>query len=133
MHLYLSIRRPDLARREFTRAAKWAEDDLLLQHIEASIGLVTGADGYSNPHSYYAEQIASSAPNPHLLTARGTTHLLRGNARESAEDFAGAVKASKNKRGEPDALAGGVAATRKPADADELLGCAVVTVWRAAD
>ncbi|KZV92662.1 hypothetical protein EXIGLDRAFT_836273 [Exidia glandulosa HHB12029] len=121
VHLYLSIRRPDLARREFSRASKWAEDDLLLQHIEASIGLVTGADAYGNPHSYYAEQIAGSAPNAHLLTARGSTHLLRGNAREAAEDFASAVKGSKNKRGEPDALAGGVAAARKQADVDELL------------
>lgn len=121
VHLYLTIRRPDLARKEFTRASKWAEDDLLLQHIEASIGLVTGADAYGNPHSYYAEQIAGSAPNPHLLTARGTTHLLRGNAREAAEDFAAAVKSTKNKRGEPDALAGSVAAARKQAEAEELL------------
>ncbi|EJD51146.1 hypothetical protein AURDEDRAFT_111804 [Auricularia subglabra TFB-10046 SS5] len=121
VHLYLSIRRPDLARREFNRASKWAEDDLLLQHIEASIGLITGADAYGNPHSYYAEQIAGSAPNPHLLTARGTTHLLRGNAREAAEDFASAVKTSKNKRGEPDAIANGVAAAKKQAEVDQLL------------
>ncbi|KAH7098861.1 coatomer epsilon subunit-domain-containing protein [Auriculariales sp. MPI-PUGE-AT-0066] len=121
IQLYLSIRRPDLARREFNRASKWAEDDLLLQHIEASIGLVTGADGYANPHSYYAEQIASAAPNSQLLTARGTTHALRGNAREAAEDFASAVKSTKNKLGEPDAVANGVTVARKQADADTQL------------
>jgi len=93
----------------------------LLQHIEASIGLVTGADSYSNPHSFYAEQIAGAAPNSQLLTARGTTHALRGNPREAAEDFANAVKSTKNKAGEPDAIANGVAVARKPADVDTLL------------
>jgi hypothetical protein len=38
VQIYLSINRVDLAKKEFDRARKWAEDDLLLQQIEASIG-----------------------------------------------------------------------------------------------
>ena len=37
VQVYLSIHRPDLAKKELERAKRWAEDDLLLQHIEASI------------------------------------------------------------------------------------------------
>jgi hypothetical protein len=88
VQIYLSINRPDLAKKEFDRSKKWAEDDLLLQLIESNIGLVTGKDNYSNSHSFYTEQLANpSLSSPHLLTARGVTRLLRGEIEAAKSDL----------------------------------------------
>jgi len=93
VQIYLSIDRPDLAKREYERALKWAEDDVLLQSIEASIGLVTGGDGYSNAFSYYSEQLGNpSLTSPHLLAARGIARLLRGEISEARSDFEEVLK-----------------------------------------
>ncbi len=59
MQIYLSIHRPDLAKKEFERSKRWAEDDLLLQLIESTISLVTGKDSYSDPLSFYTEQLGN--------------------------------------------------------------------------
>ncbi|THG99795.1 hypothetical protein EW026_g2612 [Hermanssonia centrifuga] len=92
VQVYLSIHRPDLAKKELERAKRWAEDDLLLQHIEASINLVTGADNYSDCNSFYTEQLANpSLTSPHLLTARGVTRLLRGEVSAAKSDLEEAV------------------------------------------
>ncbi|CCL98612.1 uncharacterized protein FIBRA_00614 [Fibroporia radiculosa] len=92
VQIYLSINRPDLARKEFERARRWAEDDLLLQLIEASIGLITGKDGYADCNSFYTEQLGNpSLSSPHLLTARGVTRLLRGEITAAKSDFEEAV------------------------------------------
>ena len=88
MHIYLSIHRPDLAKKEFDRSKQWAEDDLLLQLIESSIGLVTGKDTYANSNSFYSEQIANpSLSSPHLLTARGVTRILRNEIPAAKSDL----------------------------------------------
>ena len=88
MQVYLSIHRPDLAKKELEHAKRWAEDDLLLQHIEAYINLVTGADTYQDCNSFYTEQLANpSLSSPHLLTARGVTRLLRGEFAAARSDF----------------------------------------------
>jgi len=93
VQIYLSINRVDLAKKEFERARKWAEDDLLLQQIEASIGLLIGKDSYSNPHSFYVEQLHNpSLTSAHLLASRGVTHLLRGEIPEAQSDFSEAAK-----------------------------------------
>ncbi|KAA1469005.1 hypothetical protein DENSPDRAFT_772271 [Dentipellis sp. KUC8613] len=92
VQIYLSIHRPDLARKEFERSKQWAEDDLLLQLIEASIGLVTGKDGYADSSSFFTEQLANpSLSSPHLLTSRGVTRLLRGEIVEAKSDLEEAV------------------------------------------
>jgi len=109
VQIYLSINRVDLAKKEFDRARKWAEDDLLLQQIEASIGLLTGKDSYANPHSFYVEQLHNpSLSSAHLLASRGVTHLLRGEIPEAQSDFAAAAKEGGSVAG--DALAGSVVA-----------------------
>ena len=88
VYIYLSIHRPDLARKEFDRSKKWAEDDLLLGFIESSISLVTGKDAYSSAHSYYTEQIGNpSLSSPQLLTARGITRLLRNEISDARSDL----------------------------------------------
>jgi len=126
VQIYLSIHRPDLARKDFERAKQWAEDDLLLQLIESTIGLATGKDGYSDSHSFYTEQLANpSISSPHLLTARGVTRLLRGEAQEAKSDFEEAIS---QRRGHADAetLAASVVAAGlgpKKGDADELWRC----------
>ena len=109
VQIYLSINRVDLAKKEFDRARKWAEDDLLLQQIEASIGLLTGKDSYSNPHSFYVEQLHNpSLTSAHLLVSRGVTHLLRGEIPEAQSDFSEALKDGGGEAG--DALAGSIVA-----------------------
>ena len=109
VQIYLSINRVDLAKKEFDRARKWAEDDLLLQQIEASIGLLTGKDSYSNPHSYYMEQLHNpSLSSAHMLLSRGVTHLLRGEIPEAQSDFSEAQKADSGVTA--DALAGNIVA-----------------------
>lgn len=88
VQIYLSINRPDLATKEFNQSKRWAEDDILLQLIESSIALVTGKDSYSDPHSFYTEQLANpSLTSPHLLTARGITRLLRGEVSAAKSDL----------------------------------------------
>ncbi|KAI0741680.1 coatomer epsilon subunit-domain-containing protein [Daedaleopsis nitida] len=123
VQVYLSINRPDLARKELECAKRWTEDDLLLQLIEASVGLTTGKDGYSDPHSFYTEQLANpSLTSPHLLTARGVVRLLRGEVSAAKSDL---EEAESQWGGKPDAetlaaqtVAAGLGA--KSADADEL-------------
>lgn len=125
IQIYLSIHRPDLARKEFERAKHWAEDDLLLQLIEASIGLVIGKDGYADSNSFYTEQLANpSLSSPHLLTARGITRLLRGEITEAKSDF---EEAAAQQGGKEDAetlaasvVAAGLGSAAKKGDADAL-------------
>lgn len=121
VQIYLSIDRPDLAKKEYERALKWAEDDLLLQSIEASIGLVTGADGYSNSFSYYSEQLGNpSLSSPHLLTSRAVARLLRGDVAEAKSDLEEAMHAGED---EETLMASIVAAGLQPSkkgEADEL-------------
>jgi coatomer subunit epsilon len=108
VQIYLSIHRPDLARKEFERAKRWAEDDLLLSLIEASIVLVTGKDRYGSATSFYTEQIANpSLSAPHLLTARGVARLLRNEYPEARSDLEEALTQQKS---DADTLAASVVA-----------------------
>jgi coatomer subunit epsilon len=122
VHIYLSIHRPDLAKKEFDRSKQWAEDDLLLQLIESSIGLVTGKDGYANSNSFYSEQIGNpSLSSPHLLTARGVTRLLRNEIPEAKSDL---EEAQSQQSGDAETaaafvVAAGLGAT-KQAEAEDL-------------
>lgn len=122
IQIYLSISRPDLAKAQFDQAKRWAEDDLLLQLIESSIGLVTGKDGYTDVHAFYTEQLANpSLSSPHVLTARGVTRLLRGDVEDAKSDLEEALQ-QKGGNGDAEtvaafAVASGLAA--KKADAEQ--------------
>ncbi|KAH9857348.1 coatomer complex protein [Lenzites betulinus] len=86
--IYLSIARPDLARKELARAARWAEDDLLLQLAECAVGLAAGRDAYSDAAAFLTEQLANpSLSSPRLLTARGVARLLRGEVAGARSDL----------------------------------------------
>ncbi|KAF8906300.1 coatomer epsilon subunit-domain-containing protein [Gymnopilus junonius] len=122
VQIYLSINRPDLARKQFDRSKRWAEDDLLLQLIESTIGLVTGKDSYSNTSSFYTEQLGNpSLTSPHLLTARGVTRILRGEIQEAKSDLEESLEQQK---GDTEAeaayvVAAGLGALKRP-EAEEL-------------
>lgn len=97
MQIYISINRPDLAKKQFERSKRWAEDDLLLQLIESIIGLATGRDGYSNPSSFYSEQLANpSLSSPHMLTSRGITRILRNEFQEAKSDLEESLEQQKD-------------------------------------
>jgi coatomer protein complex subunit epsilon len=120
--IYLSINRPDLAKAQFESSKRWAEDDLLLQLIEAHIGLASGRDSYSDPLSFYTEQAANpSFTSPQLFTARGVVRMLRGDVADARSDF---EEATSQLGGLPDAetaVAAAVAADlAKAPNADEI-------------
>ncbi|KAJ7155424.1 coatomer complex protein [Mycena crocata] len=121
VQIYLSINRPDRAKKEFDRAKQWAEDDLLLQLIESSIGLVAGKDGYSNSNSFYTEQLGNpSLSSPHILTARGVTRILRNEIPEAKSDLEESLEQQK---GDAETLAAYVVAAgieSKKGEAEEL-------------
>ncbi len=122
VQIYLSINRPDLAKKQFDRSKRWAEDDLLLQLIESTIGLVTGKDNYANSSSFYTEQIGNpSLSSSHLLTARGITRVLRGEIQEAKSDLDESLQQNKGDEEAEAALvvAAGLGALKK-ADAEEL-------------
>lgn len=130
VQIYLSIARPDLAKKEQTRALAWAEDDLLLQSIEASLSLSTGSDAYADSTSFYTEQLGNpSLASAHLLASRGIARLLRGEISAARSDLEEVLKDGKGSGGEEEALCASVAAASlgasKKGEADELFRCGV--------
>jgi coatomer protein complex subunit epsilon len=122
VQIYLSINRVDLAKKQFERSKRWAEDDLLLQLIESTIGLVTGKDNYSNTSSFYTEQLGNpSLSSPHLLTARGVTRIMRGEIQEAKSDLEESLEQQKGgvETEVAYAVAAGLGALKKK-EADEL-------------
>ncbi|KAJ7836526.1 coatomer complex protein, partial [Mycena leptocephala] len=103
VQIYLSINRTDRAKKEFDRAKQWAEDDLLLQLIESSIGLIAAKDGTIGE---------PSLSSPHILTARGVTQAKSdleeslGQQKGDAETLAAFVVAAgiESKKGEAEEL-----------------------------
>ena len=88
VQIYLALARADLARRELEGAKRWAEDDLLLQLIEAALSLATGADAYADCAAFYTEQLANpSLDAPRLLTARGVARILQGDVPAARSDL----------------------------------------------
>jgi coatomer subunit epsilon len=120
VQIYLFINRPDLARAQFEASKRWAEDDLLLQLIESSIGLATGRDGYSDPLSFYTEQAANPTfTSSRLFTARGVARLLRGDVNDARSDFDEAL-AQNSADAETLGAAAVAAGLAKTSDAEEL-------------
>jgi len=94
VQIYLSINRPDLAKKEYEAAKRLADDSLIIQLIEASIGIVVGGSQLRTAYHIYAEQAAApgSSTNPAVNAAKGATQLLRGNISEAHGDFSEALK-----------------------------------------
>ena len=82
--IFLSITRPDLAKKGYERAKKWVEDDLLFQLIESSISLLTGKEACLD---LYTERLANpSLSSTKVPTAQGVTRLLHGEVSEARSD-----------------------------------------------
>lgn len=110
VQIYLSINRPDLAKKEFERSKRWAEDDLLLQLIESMIGLTTGKDEYHNTYTFYTEQLGNpSLTSAQVLTARGVTRILRNEFSEAKSDLEESLEQRKD---DPEALIASAVASR---------------------
>ncbi|KAL5492077.1 hypothetical protein ACEPAI_3524 [Sanghuangporus weigelae] len=114
VQIYLSISRPDLAKKEHSRALSWAEDDLLLQSIEAFLGLSTGTDAYADCTAFYTEQLGNpSLASSHLLTSRGVSRLMKGEVGSARSDLEEVLRNSENEEkeeGEEEALCAAVVA-----------------------
>ncbi|KAG9018216.1 hypothetical protein FRB90_011851 [Tulasnella sp. 427] len=98
VHIYLSIARPDLAKKEYEAAKKWADDSLLIQMVEASIGLTVGSRTLQTAQYIYAEQVQApgSSTNPAIITAKGISHLLLGAYSEAESAFNEALSIEPN-------------------------------------
>ncbi|KAF8338289.1 coatomer epsilon subunit-domain-containing protein [Cantharellus anzutake] len=124
IQIYLSMNRVDLARKEYLYAKSHDADSLLLQIIEASVGLVSGGTPpltLSTAYHVYDEQAASpgSSSNANILAAKGVAYLLRGHYAEAESMFNESLSIDKMNG---DALVG-LAVTKqlnaKQKDADE--------------
>jgi len=94
VQIYLSINRPDLAKKEYEAAKRHADDSLIIQLIEASIGVVVGGAQLRTAYHIYAEQASApgSSTNPAINAAKGASQLLRGNISEAQGDFSEALR-----------------------------------------
>ncbi len=90
VHMLLAIHRLDLAEAEYLAARKWADDSLLIQLIEAWIGLAKG--GRSTQQAFYVYD--ELAQNPAAADTVNAVPSLVGKATALAAnaDFAGANK-----------------------------------------
>ncbi|GAB1522631.1 hypothetical protein RhiTH_005753 [Rhizoctonia solani] len=117
---YLSINQIHLAKKEYELAKKHADDTLLIQLVEAALGLATGGTGVTQASYIYTEQslLLSSSSNPSIIAAKGIAHLLKGQLPEAEADFAEAERVGKS----ADAAVGRVVVTElsgKPGAGEE--------------
>lgn len=128
VQVYLSIHRPDLARKEFDGAKRWAEDDLLLQLIEAALSLGTGADAYADAHAFYTEQLANpSLSAPRLLTGRGVARILQGEIPAARSDLEEVPKRDAQTLAAL-VVAAGLSGAKGEAEAEQLWRCVCLLV-----
>jgi coatomer protein complex subunit epsilon len=94
VHIYLSINRPDLAKKEYDAAKRFADDSLLIQLVEASIGVTVGGSALNSAYHIYDEQASApgASSNPSVIASRGVAHLLRAHHSEAEGDFSEALK-----------------------------------------
>lgn len=90
VHILLSIHRLDLAEKEYLAARSWADDSLLIQLIEAWIGLAKG--GRSTQQAFYVYD--ELAQNPSAVGTINAVPSLIGKATALAAngDWSGAKK-----------------------------------------
>ncbi|PWN94403.1 hypothetical protein FA10DRAFT_274336 [Acaromyces ingoldii] len=97
VHILLSINRPDLAQKEYTAARTWADDALLIQLIEAYIGLYSGGRPAQQAYYVYDElaQNPAQAGKPSsvgVLTGKAVAHMVAGNRAEAEKVLAEAAE-----------------------------------------
>ncbi|WFD42307.1 hypothetical protein MPSI1_000949 [Malassezia psittaci] len=92
VHILLAIHRPDLAEKEYLAARSWGDDSLLVQYMEAWIGLIRG--GRSTQQAYYVydelSQNSSVAGTPNIvpiLVGRAAANAALGNSAKALADL----------------------------------------------
>ncbi|KAN0088430.1 Coatomer epsilon subunit domain containing protein [Tylopilus felleus] len=133
VHIYLSLSRPNTARRILSTALQANPDALVLQLSEAAISLATGAQGtsgepYASAISFYTEQLANpSVSSAALLVGRGVVRILRNElaaARSDLEEAESILLRAQSTSGVDEVLAGMTVATGlgagKRGEAEEL-------------
>ncbi|KAF8141553.1 coatomer epsilon subunit-domain-containing protein [Boletus edulis] len=115
IHIYLSLSRPNTARKILSTALQATPDALVLQLSEAVISLATGAQGtsgepYASAISFYTEQLANpSVSSAALLVGRGVVRILRGEwaaARSDLEEAESILSRAQTVSGVDEVLAG---------------------------
>ncbi|KAG9313034.1 coatomer epsilon subunit-domain-containing protein [Chiua virens] len=133
VHIYLSLSRPNTARKILSTALQANPDALVLQLSEAAVSLATGAQGtsgepYASAVSFYTEQLANpSVSSAALLVGRGVVRILRGElvaARSDLEEAESILSRAQTDRGVDEVLAGMIVAAGlgagKRGEAEEL-------------
>lgn len=90
VHILLSIHRLDLAEKEYLAARAWADDSLLIQLIEAWIGLAKG--GRSTQQAFYVYDELAQNPSAVGTSAAVPSMVGKATALAANADFAGANK-----------------------------------------
>ena len=109
VHILLAIHRVDLAEKEYLAARQWGDDALLVQFMEAWIGLVRG--GRSTQQAYYVYDEMSQ--NSNIVNTANMVPLLVGKAvAQAAQGEANAASATLSEAEALDAAYPGVAANR---------------------
>ncbi|KAI8329417.1 coatomer epsilon subunit-domain-containing protein [Chlamydoabsidia padenii] len=84
VQIYLQMDRLDLARNEVTQAKSWAEDALLLQMMEAWVGLRVGGEKYQEAFYIFEEfGQSNSAQTVKVLNGQAASNLAMGRYPEA--------------------------------------------------
>lgn len=105
IQLLLSIDRRDLAQSTYQSAKKWGEDSLMIQMMEAWIGMKTG--GRALHQSYYLYEELYQMPagrTANVLAPHAAAHYLLGHVDEAKADIVEALKREDAKK-DPQVLA----------------------------
>lgn len=95
VQLLLSLNRRDLAQATYNSAKKFGSDSMLIQAMEAWIGLKTGSQPLHQSYYFYEElyQLPNGRTAP-VLASHAAAHLLLGHVDEAKADI---VEASQSK------------------------------------
>ncbi|OXG18819.1 hypothetical protein C366_02930 [Cryptococcus neoformans Tu401-1] len=98
VQLLLSLNRRDLAQATYNSAKKFGSDSMLIQAMEAWIGLKTGSQPLHQSYYFYEElyQLPNGRTAP-VLASHAAAHLLLGHVDEAKADI---VEASQSKAGQ---------------------------------
>ncbi|KAK8858636.1 hypothetical protein IAR55_002865 [Kwoniella newhampshirensis] len=101
VQLLLSLDRKDLAQSTYAAAKKIGNDSLLIQAMEAWIGLKTGSRPLHQSYYYYEELYQLPAGRtPPVLASHAAAHLLLGHVDEGKADI---IEATQREGGDKDA------------------------------
>ncbi|KAI5454947.1 hypothetical protein NCC49_002223 [Naganishia albida] len=115
IQLLLSLDRRDIAQTTYQSAKVWGEDSLLIQIMEAWIGMKTGGRPLNQSYYLYEELYQQpSGRTPAVLASHAAAHLLLGHVDEAKADI---LEAQQRQDGKQDPAVLSVAASLNMPDA----------------